>query len=321
MATEATPQVLDTSVDALGLSIVTSTRTASNPRFGAIYNPSTLAAAIPVWFHPLPDGRYVALFAETWSSATQSTTGGPQSYSAKNVSTNPHWAVVDPITGAAGPVTAIPANQFAARTLVAACSQNDYLFLIHNDGLLQHHRVQANGAVVLEAEEFVPTRDGVTLTTGCYTDGNWLVLIGSDPMKRVYRARKNWARVGIMNEDWQWNTDKGWLVDTTPVALEGEIGALLAERAVTYAKRADREYLALGRDNGQANVYSSRMVDPKWRFEYAIPGTHVAVQSQLRVNQDAIPGAAHNGFPVVKTALDSSVGKNSLQVSWSVLPV
>ncbi len=61
MATEATAQVHESSADSAGVSIVTATRTVAAPQQGTIYNPATFAAGVPVWFHRLQDGRYIAI--------------------------------------------------------------------------------------------------------------------------------------------------------------------------------------------------------------------------------------------------------------------
>ena len=62
MATFTVRQVLPQSVDSAGISVATTTLDTTDPRTGQMYNPTTLAAAAPVWFHRLPDGRFVGLF-------------------------------------------------------------------------------------------------------------------------------------------------------------------------------------------------------------------------------------------------------------------
>src|ERR1700752_2085382 len=106
MATEAAQQVLDTSVDPVGLSIASATMTAENLRHGSMYNPLVLAAGVPVWFHPLQNSQYVAVFRSHWINATVGT-GGPPAY-ADLKEAGSCWVRVPPPTGGTTSLGNIP---------------------------------------------------------------------------------------------------------------------------------------------------------------------------------------------------------------------
>jgi hypothetical protein len=65
MSSEGAQQILDTSIDAFGISTVTSSKNADTPRQGLIYDPVNLAAGRLIHIHPSP-ANYTALFRERW---------------------------------------------------------------------------------------------------------------------------------------------------------------------------------------------------------------------------------------------------------------
>lgn len=244
MATETTVQVIPSSADVSGMSVVTASRHQAAPRSGLIYNPATLAAAVPVWFHPRPDGRYIALFARRLTDAALSsaTINGVLLYTGYEVADEPCWATVGPRTGDVRPVELIPSEQPGIRRLIGAASRGPYLFTLsrykksldddETYALLQNFRV-TNLGVTLLGEELVP-RD---LGQGIHCDRRHLWMFGTDGNGKLAVARKSWARIGtnadanpVMN--WQfwgkgsWNTDPDQLSAITdergqPIPLDG----------------------------------------------------------------------------------------------------
>ena len=327
MSTEAARQVLDDSVDATGISIVTANRTVAEPRRGTLYNPTGLAAAEPVWFHPLQDGRWIALLSEVWSDATVSSTGGPQTYSEYTTSTTPHWVTFDPVHGAPGAVTEIPTGLSGTRDLAGACSRVDFIFTVGTlDGaaLIQHHRIAPNGELILQGEEIAPNPDDILFGYGCYIDAREVVVFGANEDGHVYRARKSWGRIGIktdVNEQWQYQGLKGWTTDPDDLEpLRDTSGAeIVTTGPVSYGKIGDREYISV-MTSTTAKFYSSRMVDRYWVSEASpLIADFLYLQPQLR--PQSVPDGARNAIPYVITEYDDTEEENSLQVSWGLLAV
>jgi len=226
VATETAVQVIPSSADEMGMSVITASRRQNAPRSGIVYNPKTLAAAEPVWFHPMPDGNYLALFSRRLTDATLSPNviKNLLLYTGYTESTSPCWAVVGPRSGEIHQVDPIPSEQHGIRTLVAAASRGNYLFTLskykksfedtHTYSLLQNFRVTGRRAITLLGEELVPG----DLSLGLYCDNLYLWVFGDDGYGNLALARKNWGRIGtdadanpVMN--WQywgmsrWNTD------------------------------------------------------------------------------------------------------------------
>jgi hypothetical protein len=226
VSTSASTQILDTAVELTGISIVSATKTNDAPRLGTIYNPTTLAAGIPVWFHARQDGRYIGLFSERWTAATIGT-AGPQTYSAHTESTVPSWVSFDPVTGSAGAVTDIPTLKTGTQELVAAVSRVDYLFTVgtlDDVAFIQHHRVASDGGLVLSGEETLDDVEGVVFSYGCYIDGDYLVVLGVDTDHKVHRARKHWSRIGTQDDahrQWQFWGARGWYTASHRADVQG----------------------------------------------------------------------------------------------------
>jgi YVTN family beta-propeller protein len=226
VATETTTvQVIPSSVDVPGMSVVTASRNQDAPRSGLIYNPATLAAAVPVWFHPMDDGRYLTLFSRRLTDAALSsdTIGGVLLYTGYQVNDGPCWAIIGPRTGEPEPVKLIPSELPGTRHLVGAASRGRYLFTLsrykkspdddETYALLQNFRVAGRGITLL-GEEMVP-RD---LALGIYCDRRYLSIFGNDGDGNLAIARKNWGRIGTNSDanpvmNWQfwgqgkWNGD------------------------------------------------------------------------------------------------------------------
>lgn len=327
MATEAAPQILSTTVDRQGLSVVTSTKTADHPRLGSIYNPVTLAAATPVWFHPLQTGRHLALLRERWTGGTIGT-GGPQSYSAHTAILLPSWATVDPVTGSVEAIGEIPSRLSGERLLLGAVSRIDSVYTIGTLDAIAHiaqYRVDTGGQLILQAEEVVPAVGGVDFCAGIYIDGNNMVLIGLDDDGGVYRARKSWGRVGQQRgAPWEYKGQRGWYVDPVELQPETTVAGIpfTSVETVSYAKVRDREWLVT-HDGTNAHFWSSRMVDSVWRNN-SVPDVAcdwLYLQPQLDHNPDVLDSGVRAAVPWVATDSITTSGAQELRVAWGLLPV
>lgn len=200
--------------DDRGLSIVTSTMTTADPRRGTLYRPDTLATGMPIYYHPLQNGNYLALFAFRWVNTTPGSTG-PQSYATHTKSDAPCSVEVDVVSGRVGAVTDLPVP--ATRTLTGACGRNNIFWTIGQDtagnGVIGMYRVTESRGVLLDTEEILPPVYGVTFSKGCLLDGTHLIVFGTDSAHNVYAARKNWARIGTPDAAdgaWSYSCSKGW---------------------------------------------------------------------------------------------------------------
>ena len=329
MSGEATTQVLDTSVDRDGLSIISTTKPIDNPRLGSMYNPTTLAAALPVWFHPQPDGQYLAVLKEHWRAATIGS-GGPQSYSTHTTVTTPHWATVNPTTGTVTGLAEITSNLSGDRTLIAACSRTGYLFTVgtvDDVAYIAHHRIDDRGNLVLQAEEVLPVtlldELEVSWFNGVYIDGTYLVVIGTDDSAGgLYRRRKPWGQVGTGIGVWEYKGSRGWFSDPAEVESETATGGVLTSAsAVTHVKFRGRELLCTN-DGTTARLWSSRPVDPYWKqLAIEIEGHAVYLQPQLYYNPASLAEGDTAAVPYVATERDETSGALSLKVSWGLIAV
>lgn len=324
MSTETTTQVLDTSYDMNGISVVTATKTAAAPRRGTIYNPDTLAAALPVWFHPLRDGRFLGLFAERWHTATIGS-GGPQSYASHVETINPSWMVFDPATGSYSGVQEIPSNLPGNRDLAGAVSRFSYLLTIgtcNDEAHLQHHVVGDHGDVILQAEEIVPVVGGVSFSFGIWVDDRFLYLVGTDSASRIHLARKRWSRVGENRDEWgtwEYKGTRGWSPEPSNLAplMDSTGQPLVTSGPVSYAKLKNREFISVMTAT-DAKIYSSRDVEPTWVLEYQRPADYLYLQPQLYYNPTMIPTGKRVGVPYVVTDIIDTANAKQLLVSWDM---
>lgn len=335
MATYTVRQHLPQSVDTAGISLATATLDTLNPRTGQVYNPTTLAAGQPVWFHRLSDGRYVGLFARRLHSAVVADpqTGGPLVYSSVSESTVPCWAVFDPVSGAVSTLADIPTETEGVRVLSAAVSRGDYLFVlsrIGSEALLQHFRVGSRHALILQAEEIVPGGLGL----GLYVERNDLWLFGAKNGKLAL-ARKNWGRIGENNSAnpflrWRYRTARGWSKDLGDLAPLG--GDIPATGPVSMAVHRLRYYLtapvyvpavaATGTTPAsparwEARTYTSRLIDARWaRHPFTVPlggdSTYAGGTAYLQPQLALTPGLSATATTNTETVLDG--GSHTTQV-------
>lgn len=328
MATEATTQVLETAVDAAGVSVVTTTRTVDAPRNGTVYNPATLAAGVPVWFHRLQDGRYLALYSTHWTDGTGAYGTGAQLFSAHTEVTTPVYLIVDPTTGTADGPYPLPTP---LDTLVSAVSRGDYLFTVGVRGIdawVQHYRITRFGRLTLVAEELAPTA-GFRL--GLYADPNYLWVFGDYGDGKLARVRKNWGDLGQAG-GWEYEGLRGWY--STIEDGVSMVGDLPAAGPCSVAKFRDRYYVVTTAHSSGAyfaKTYTQRAVDQKWTLTSGDPlalgadavymGGAAYLQPQLVANKALLPDAAASGFPYVTSVKFTSGGNQAIITGWGLLAV
>jgi len=329
MATDTADQVLSDSVDSAGVSIVTATRTVDNPRLGSIYNPDTLAAADPVWFHRAHDGRYLALFRMRWHTATAADTTGPTLYSDYIETSIPCYAWINPTTGVADGPHPWPGLD----ALSAAVSRDNYMFTLgldaNGNAAVQHIVFTRLGGLQFHNQEVVPA--GYYL--GLHIDGRYLYVYGIGDDGYLARVRRNWGRIGINDPQmpWEYETPKGWTAD--PDEAASMPGDLPADGPCSVGKFRDRLYVMTTRnvvDDWQGVLYSARPVDPVWKPVSAPPidlgdddtylGGTAYLQSQLVPRPEALGGARAGFCWVSSTRLE--IGSDEAMVTrWGIVSV
>lgn len=271
MSTDATQQVLSSSLDSPGLSVVSSSRHPDSARSGVIYRSDTLAAAVPLWFHPLNTGDYLALFSRRLTSAVPASplSPWPMLYTTAEESTEPSWAIVSPATGSVRDIGLVPSREAGSREMTAAASRGEYLFVLNrydplidgdpNTALLQHFRVTTNQGITLMAEEMVPG----DLSLGLYADKSHLVVFGDKGSGYLTAARKNWGRIGINTDinpstSWQVHSKTGW---ASGAAASVELsGKLPAHGPCSMVHYRDTYYLSTSNQTDYPNTYTQTVI-------------------------------------------------------------
>lgn len=247
MVSSTLPQVLATSIDALGLSTVTSVRSATDPRPGAVYDNAVLAAAVPVHFHPmtapaLGGANVMMLNSLRWRAATPAATN-PGRFSAYTVDTMPSWLLVNAANGHSFAVNSgvgIPMTTPAdSATLTGAVSRGvDMLYTLNKvvlgpvtSAVIAHwHNNTAINTLNAINEETIPAgangSDAIIFSAGVHysaaTDPYLYVYGIGSVTHALYMARKPWARVGLtgtatrpVDGAWEVFTGTGFSTDFT----------------------------------------------------------------------------------------------------------
>jgi hypothetical protein len=332
MATFSVRQVPPQSLDTAGVSVATTTLDTLDPRTGQVYNPTSLAAGEPVWFHPLTDNRFVALFSRRLHTATPASPqpGGPLVYSAATETTTPCWAVIEPGSGAMTGLADIPTETEGVRVLSAAVSRGGYLFVlsrIGDEALLQHFRVGTGQSMVLQGEEIVPGGLGL----GLHIERNDLWVFGSKNGKLTV-ARKDWGRIGQRDSinpflRWRYRTARGWSIDLDDLPQLG--GDIATSGPVSVARHRMRYYLvmpvytppvaatgtvAAAPGRWDAKTWTSRLIDSRWvPHPFTVPlggdttylGGTAYLQPQLTLTSGQTSTPTTRGLTVLDDASDA----------------
>lgn len=225
-------QVPTGAVDNSGLSVTVAKRRADNPRYGAAYDLTHLAAAVPIYFHPLTATDYVMVFNRRWHTATPAPED-PGSYTDFTDDSSPGWVRVSIPSGQRSLLNgsyAIPLRTaYDSVQVTDALSRSGiYLYLLMSatrgdftTGVVSHwfyNSTTASFGTVAEEEV-----TGIYVRPTSITDTAWvgltdeqrasqgsfvvfdrglqivnphLVVFGTDTEGRVFQARKPWGRIG-----------------------------------------------------------------------------------------------------------------------------
>lgn len=246
MASGPLQQIPSTAVDAAGLSVSTSLKSATDSRPGHVWNPLNFAAAVPVYFQPttntsLGGQDFLMLSSQRWTAATVAA-DNPGAYTAYTADTTPNWVLVN---AASGLVTAINSGLDIpmkttndARTLTGAASRGvDMLWTLNSVtqgsdtvAVVQHFNINmVINTVILRGEETIPVgthdSDTIVFCAGIQLNSTttpYLYVYGTDSSHQVYAARKAWARVGYvgtstspLDSQWEFGNGTGWTTDST----------------------------------------------------------------------------------------------------------
>lgn len=339
MSTESPEQVLSTSIDREGLSIVTANRTLEEPRKGTIYDPVSFAAGVPVHFHAFGPGQFLGLFSRRWTATTPGT-NGPQSYATKTEKIEPSWLLINAKTGTSGapagnPLTIPTKATSEGRFLRGACSRQDYLYTLSRltttgDSLVQFFRVSNKSTLTLQAEEIVPRygdNDDIFFTSGLYWHDQFIYLIGTGPFG-TYFARKPWSFIGIKSKEWEFQHDKGWSID--PDEMVGVPGlpaygpsTAVVYRGVTYLTGVDIES-----GNCVGKIYRSKGLYDPWSLVRTVTmgpassdlGSGVHLQSLMpHPTAESELDDVSFAVPFVTSHLAST--SDRILVNWDLLPI
>ena len=217
MSSSPVTQVAESAVDASGLSISTATPSPTSGRLGTVYDPVTMAAAVPIHFHPFTNTSlggqdFLMLSTQIWTAATVAS-ANPGQYSAYTSVTTPSWVMVNAATGTKSLINgsvSIPMKTTATDVvLTAAVSRgNDQLWILNSTSVgavVQHWHVNtALNTVALLDEEVIPTgshsTDTIVFSQGLhwsYSTAPYIHVYGTgSETGSVYQARKAWSQVG-----------------------------------------------------------------------------------------------------------------------------
>jgi len=172
MATSPMQQVASTSIDLAGISVCTDNPSVEAPQQGSVYDPTLLAAAVPIGFVPYDSSTWLMINSQRWTSATATSGTGvvPGYYSAYTTSSTPNWFLVDGATGTKSVINAGPdipmTTTNSSRTLKAVESRSPhFVYTLYDvvNGSVHTAVIQvwlintATKTVTLIGEETIPT--------------------------------------------------------------------------------------------------------------------------------------------------------------------
>jgi hypothetical protein len=175
--------------------------------------------------------------------------------------------------------------------------------------------------------------NGVSFDKGCYYQGDYLIVLGTDAAGKVYQSRRRWARIGTTDTNhgytWQYQGAKGWLTDPLTLAPTG----LVSTGPVSVAKVRDRLVISVVTTDGSAytaQAYSTRQTDVHgdWRpLGVPVPlgdattylGGGLYWQGQLDVNPAfAAPERSVAQIPYVLSTRVNTAGEQSIDTAWGL---
>lgn len=359
MSTTATAQVDATSLDTSGISLSTAPAS-SNPRTGTAFNTLLFAAAQPVWFHPLHDGRFLMINSRVWSSATP-IGGTPGAFSAYTEWGYPTWAIVDGPTGAtvnAG--NPVPMNTSSSGTVVVggASRAQDSLWLLSSinggtAGIVQRFSCSPNGSVAVTHEDLVPNGSGVVFDEGIQYDSPFLIVHGTDSSGHIYRARKPYAKVGTnkvgrsnlqthagivgTQVGWEYYTGSGYSADPTEMAPVLATGGAtwVTKGPMSFASYRNTDYattVAVSGGTYTGQIWTSTQGRP-WTpvgsplaLGASSDSSYLGGTVQFMGNLSANPAAAQMvnavaGIPFVTSVRTAAGGGHILDSVWDICAI
>ena len=270
MATSPLIQIPTSAIDAVGLSITTAIKSATDPRPGHIYESTNLAAAVPVHFHPtvspaMGGTSFLMLNSQRWTAATLSASH-PGAYTAFTPTSVPNWVQINAATGIKTTINGafdIPMKTPGTAALTAAVSRGVDMFWTLNEvtngditsAVVQHwHNNTAINTINLKSEETIPQGtngdDAVLFTAGLQwssTTTPYMYAYGTgSSTNHVYAARKAWARVGYvttssqtLDTQWEYFNGTGWGYDPTDIApVQTASGPLISTGPLSFGHHA-----------------------------------------------------------------------------------
>lgn len=355
MATTPATLVSINAVDASGLSVVTAGPNLTDARAGAIYSPSNVAAAVPLHFHPLKDGRFLMVAQRFWTAAT--IVAGQQAKYSSYTELGGCWAILNGGTGtlervAGGLEIPIRTSVDTAQAVSATSKPQDLLWVLHQvtlngnvAAIAQWWEVNYAGAISLTGEEVLPTiavdaDTSVVFDKGInYDGGSFVVVYGTDQDDKLYCIRKNFGRIGynrgvqatvpnkvsaIEGMAWQYYTGTGWSNDPTELAPMQD--GVTTQAPVSFGSWRTQRIMTTVNENLQGVFWTSNSGRPWLQAAEAVDlgqlgdGSYVGagVQLQDQVGASSVAAAGSNAaIPYVSTKRSTS-GGNSLTSSWGV---
>ena len=348
MASGSPAQVHEDSLDSLGLSVVTSSKIAGDDRYGLAYEPNRLAAAVPVFFQPIDNTRYLAIFSQRWTAGVESRTT-PGYYSAYTASQVPSWAIVDARTGATSNVGDLPMRTpHTATRLTAVANRSDFFWALNmvTNGAMSavvqvfRRSVDTDGLQITNEEtlpSFSVAGQKVMFNWGLYFDAPHLYFFGSRAdTTDVYLARKGWGRIGVTAAEapWEFQTPKGWSSDSSEAwpLLTADGSTLKTVGPVSSAVRQGRRFITTVSANGTARVaqhwVSRGLSDPWTAFGTDVPlgslgSTYVGggLYYQSQVPTSSVAQSDSTAFLAVKSVKSTVSSQDAILTSWSLEPV
>jgi hypothetical protein len=359
MATTAPSQLDPNSVDASGISVASSAVNTAHPRAGAIYDLVTMAAAHPVWFHPLADGTYLMLNAQIWSAATPHA-GTPGAYSSFTTVSVPTWAVVNGLTGTrrsvpGQPITIPMKTAVSAAKLIGGASCVPALYLLTAvtiagapQAVLQYFFPSSLiGGVTLGGEEVLPTvvlgGQTIVFNLGVRYIAPNLVIYGADTSGKLYAIRKLATQTGTTAANpamgnvkgsppvWQYYTGGGYGAD--PMSLAPVQTGLVSAGPLSFGisqNVALMSTVVLGGSTYTGQLWSSMAGRPWAKVGAPVPlglsgSTYLnggmQLMSQLSPNPVVTGPSVITGIPYCVSTKVTASGASTLANTWNLVTV